>query len=339
MTNCVAKSGQEPAAMLSKTGCIDMLEPAKPAPGLIPYSVRSPLWSDGASKHRFLSIPPGGKIKVLDCSTQAADCSADGLNGDDGHWELPIGTVLVKSFSIESKLVETRLILHPTETEWFFYGYEWNDAGTEATLLPDDNVGKDKPVGGGAQVWHFPGRGQCPQCHTPGGGFSLGPSTQQLSSDFMYPEGMMNQLEKFKQLGLFDAPPKPLVGFPDPADAGATLEERALSYIQTNCAVCHRPSGEYSGMDMRWSTSHEKTAIEGMQLCKAAERDPGKNGLPKYRVVPGEPTKSGMSFRMHALDELRMPEIGSSVVDTAGARLIDDWIAAMPTNACPGQTP
>lgn len=338
-TSCVAKSGQEPSPLLSKTGCVDMAQPSKAAPGLIPYSVRSPLWSDGAVKHRFMSIPPGSKIKVLDCSTQAADCASDAVNGDDGHWLLPTGSVLVKSFSIENKLVETRLILHPTETEWFFYGYEWNDAGTEATLLPDDNIGKETQVGGGTQVWSFPGRGQCPQCHTPGAGFSLGPSTPQMSSDFMYAEGMMNQVEKFVQLGLLEAPAKPLTGLPDPADSAVPLEERALSYIHTNCAICHRPSGEYSGMDMRWSTAHQKTAIAGMQLCQQAERDMGKNGLPKYRVVPGQPMKSGMSFRMHALDELRMPKIGSKVVDPVGAKLIDDWITAMPTNACPEQTP
>lgn len=327
----IPENGMEPPSLLSQTGCVNMVEPSKPLAGFVPYAVRSPLWSDGAEKHRFLRVPSGSKIHVVDCSSpaEAAGCADDSIGGDDGHWQMPVGTVLVKNFSLGGKLIETRLVMRRSMTRWLFYGYEWNEAATEATLLPDDEVGKDRQVG--AQVWHYPGRGQCPQCHTPGAGFSLGPSTPQMSSDFPYAEGAMNQVDKLTQLGLFDAPPKPLPGYPDPAGADE-LEARARSYLQVNCAVCHRPSGEYGGMDMRWGKP-----LADMKLCELSERDPGKNGLPKYRVVPGNPTQSSMSFRVHALDELRMPEIGSNVVDPIGAKLIDDWIAAMPTTACPPQ--
>lgn len=330
MVGCTVPPATEmQPALLSQTGCVDMADPSKPAPGLIPYDVRSPLWSDGASKQRFLRIPDGGKIHVLDCATQAADCNADTVNGDDGHWEVPVGSVLVKNFSIEDKIIETRLIMRRSMTKWLFYGYEWNDAATEATLLPDDNLGKDRPVGSGSQVWHYPGRGQCPQCHTPGSGFSLGPSTPQMNSAFAYADGTLNQVEKFKQLDLFDAPPKAMDGYPDPF-GNDSLELRARSYLQTNCAICHRPSGEYSGMDMRWGKP-----IADMKICEPSERDAGL--VPEYRVVPGKPLESAMSFRMSALDAVRMPKVGSNVVDPMGGKLIDDWIAAMPSDACPSQ--
>jgi uncharacterized repeat protein (TIGR03806 family) len=308
-----------------------MTNPSSPPPGFVPYSVRSPLWSDDAEKHRFFRIPAGAKIHVLDCTSEAesAECASDSIGGDDGHWQMPEGTVLVKNFSLQGKIIETRLVMRRSMTRWLFYSYEWNEAATEATLLPDDEVGKARKVG--SQTWQYPGRGQCPQCHTPGGGFSLGLSTPQLSSDFAYPEGSMNQVDKLEQLGWFDAPPKKLPGYPEPTGADS-LEARTLSYLQSNCAICHRPSGEYSGMDMRWGTP-----IANMNLCALSERDPGKNGLPKYRVVPGKPEESSMSFRVHALDELRMPKIGSNVVDPVGAKLIDDWIAAMPATACPPQ--
>lgn len=330
MVGCTVPPATEmQPAMLSQTGCVNMAEPGKPAPGLIPYDVRSPLWSDGASKQRFLRIPDGGKIHVLDCAARAADCNADTANGDDGHWEVPVGSVLVKNFSIEDKIIETRLIMRRSMTKWLFYGYEWNDAGTEATLLPDDNLGKDRPVGSGSQVWHYPGRGQCPQCHTPGSGFSLGPSTPQMNTDFAYADGTLNQVEKFKQLDLFDAPPKAMDGYPNPFGSDS-LELRARSYLQTNCAICHRPSGEYSGMDMRWGKP-----IADMKICDVSERDAGK--VPKYRVVPGKPLESNMSFRMSTLEPVRMPKVGSIVVDPNGSKLIDDWIAAMPANVCPPQ--
>ncbi len=321
----------EPPALLSETGCVDMTNPTQPMPGFIPYSVRSPLWSDAADKHRFLRIPSGSKIHVVDCSSpaEAAACADDSVGGDDGHWQMPVGAVLVKNFSIGGTIIETRLVMRRSMTRWLFYGYEWNEAATEATLLPDDDVGKARQVG--TQTWQYPGRTQCAQCHTPGAGFSLGPSTPQLDSDFAYAEGTMNQVEKFAALGLLDAPPKDLPGYPDPSGA-ESLEARTLSYLQANCAICHRPTGEYSGMDMRWGTP-----LAAMKLCELSERDAGKNGLPKYRVVPGNPEQSSMSFRVHALDALRMPKIGSNVVDPVGAKLIDDWIAAMPTNACPAQ--
>ena len=315
--------------LLSETKCVDMVEPSKPAPGLIPYTVRSPLWSDGAVKDRFFTIPEGSKIKVLDCSTQSEACASGAVNGDDGHWEMPVGTVLVKNFSIEGKIIETRLVMRRSMTKWLFYGYEWNEEQTEATLLPDDNEGKEREVG--QQVWQYPGRGQCPQCHTPGGGFSLGPSTPQLNVDFAYSEGTMNQLEKLTQLGLFEAPPKAMAGYPDPVGTGA-LEERARSYLQANCAICHRPGGDFGSLDLRWDTAFEDTG-----LCDVVERDMGL--VPKYRVVPGDIMRSSMSFRMHALDGVRMPKIGSKVVDPEGTALIDQWITNMPTSACPPQPP
>jgi hypothetical protein len=328
----VAKTDAEVPMLLSATGCIDMTDPVKPAPGLVPYSVRSALWSDAATKERFVRIPDGAKIHALDCAVDVDDCKAPGLGGigaDEGHWIMPVGTVLVKSFSIEGKRIETRLLMRRSSLVWKGFSYEWNDTGTEATLLPDNAEGKDKPVGTGTQVWHYPSRSQCLDCHTRYAGSSLGPSTKQMNSDYAYAEGPMNQVEKFKALGLFDTPPKALEGYPDPAGAD-TLELRARSYLQTNCSICHRPgSGAGVGnLDLRFTTSFAETF-----LCDPVERDADK--VPPVRIVPGNPVDSTLSFRMHDTGEFRMPKIGSSVVDTAGSKLIDDWITALPADACP----
>jgi uncharacterized repeat protein (TIGR03806 family) len=339
-TGCVvSETDDAQPLLLSQTGCIDMAHPAQPAPGLVPYSVRSALWSDGASKERFLRLPAGMKIHVLDCAAEPMLCTDPGMGGngeDDGHWDMPVGTVLVKNFSIEDKHIETRLLMRRSSISWKGFSYEWNDAQTEATLLPDDGEGKDKPVGTAQpqQVWHYPSRTQCLTCHTKYAGRSLGPSTQQLNSDFAYADGSMNQVEKFKALGLFDAPPKTIAGYPDPKGAD-TLDLRARSYIQTNCAICHRPGGEFNSVDLRFTTSFDMT-----NLCGKVERATGI--VPDYRLVPGDPAKSTMSFRMHVKPDpaqplLRMPQIGSNMVDPDGTKLIDDWITAMPANACPPQ--
>jgi uncharacterized repeat protein (TIGR03806 family) len=332
----ISATDAEQPALLSATGCINMADPTKPAAGLLPYAVRSALWSDGAAKERFVRIPDGAKIHVLDCSVETAACMPPGLGGngeEDGHWEMPVGTVLVKNFSIEGKHIETRLLMRRSTsnlTGWKGFSYEWNDAQTDATLLPDDSTGKDKPVGSAEQIWHYPSRSQCMDCHTRYAGRSLGPSTQQLNSDFAYADGSMNQIAKLEQLGLFDVAPKALAGYPDPFGTEATLDERARSYMQTNCAICHRPAGAATTVDMRYTTP-----FADMKLCEKVERDAGK--VPDYRLVPGTPAESGVSFRMHTLETTRMPKIGSNVVDTDGIALIDAWITAMPTNACPPQ--
>jgi hypothetical protein len=337
-TGCsVSKTDAEQPMLLSETKCVDMADPTQPAPGLVPYSVRSPLWSDAAAKERFMSIPEGMKIHAVDCTVDTVACGDPGGGGDgldDGQWDLPIGTVLVKNFSIEGKRIETRLLMRRNMRVWKGFSYEWNDEGTEATLLPDAGEGKDKPVGTGAQIWHYPSRSQCLECHTQYAGRSLGPSTRQLNSDYDYADGTKNQIAKLTELGLFDAPPKDLPGYPDPFGTG-TLEERARSYIQTNCAICHRPGGEFSTVDMRFNTPFATS-----NLCGPSQHDEGT--VPDFRVVPGQPEMSAMWVRMHTLDMppdvvVRMPKLGSTVIDEAGAQLIADWITSLPADACPNQ--
>lgn len=148
---------------LSQTGCMLAGDPTQPGPSLIPYDVTSPLWSDGADKARWMALPAGGKISVR----------------PNGDWDLPIGTVLVKTFSLAGKRVETRLFMRHDDGGWAGYSYEWNALETDATLLPSS---KTKSVG--AQTWTFPSRGQCMTCHNGAAGGSIGLETAQLDRPF-----------------------------------------------------------------------------------------------------------------------------------------------------------
>jgi len=321
----------EQPMLLSETHCVDMTDPTKPAAGLIPYDVNSPLWSDGAVKERFVSIPPGGKIHVKDCAMEPDTCAPADMGGsgaDEGHWELPVGTVLVKNFSIGGKRIETRLLMRRNETTWKGFSYEWNDAGTEATRLSGE---LDKDLG--TQVWHYPSSSQCLECHTKGAGRSLGLTTAQMNRDFAYADGMMNQVEKFQALALFDTAPTMIAGYPDPFGT-APLAERVRSYFQTNCSICHRPGGTLSDIDFRFTTPYEDMDLE----CTPIIRGTGDPLLPQVRLVPGSPEESSVSFRMHDVTTYRMPRIGSSVVDMAAVEMVDEWIAGMPAPApdtCP----
>ncbi len=60
---------------------------------------------------------------------------------DDGKWLFPVGTVMLKSFGFDGKVVETRLFVHFDHRTWVGYSYPWNEAQTEATIVPSAGHG------------------------------------------------------------------------------------------------------------------------------------------------------------------------------------------------------
>jgi uncharacterized repeat protein (TIGR03806 family) len=298
---------------LSQTGCFEAGDPKKPVAALVPFGPVSPLWSDGADKLRWIALPDGKTITVK----------------ADGDFDFPIGTVLAKEFRIGGKRIETRLFMRHADGEWGGYSYEWNDAETEADLLP---AGKTKTIAG--QKWTYPDRAQCFACHSEPAGRSLGPEVLQLNSEFVYTSTnrISNQMATLDHIGFFDKPigdPKALPTMVDPLKAGPSAEARARSYLHANCSGCHQPTGPGRGpADFRF-----QTAAKDVGVCNAdpTEGDLGIAGAKLF--APGDPTKSVMSRRMRALDAARMPPLGSSVVHGPGADVIDAWITA--TTACP----
>src|SRR5262249_7308322 len=140
---------------------------------------------------------------------------------------------------------------------------------------------------------------------------------------------LSNQLATLDHIGLFDVPPPAMAPvFPAP-NSNAPVEQRARAYLHANCSFCHRPQGNGGGpADLRFSTPPP-----GMGVCDAAPQN-GDLGLPDAKlVVPGMPSSSIVSLRMHTLDVHRMPPLATRVVDTVGAQVVDDWITA--TTACP----
>jgi uncharacterized repeat protein (TIGR03806 family) len=329
---CKVANPDMPPAKLSATGCADPTDIKKPAASLIPYDVNSPLWSDGASKTRFMAVPDGAVIHVKDCMREPDTCGMNGTTDDDGHWILPVGTVLVKHFLFNGKFHETRLYVRFAD-KWAGYSYEWNAAQTEANLV--DAAGVTKMIMGatGMQAWYYPAREDCNVCHNETVGFTLGPETRQMNRMLTYTGGAANQIATLEHLGLFDAPVRTmgLDPLPTPTTTGTaqTLEGRARSYIHANCAICHRPGGEYPAIDLRWGT-----ALKDANICNV---DPNKGdvGVPtSKRLTPGMPGQSVMYLRMNTLDKLaRMPQLATSVIDPLGTKLVSDWITA--TKTCP----
>ena len=328
-----------PVPKLSLTGCMDAKNPTQLASNVIPYEVNSPLWSDSAYKSRGFVLPAGGKIHVKDCTANPDECRRG--PADTGNTHLPVGSVMFKSFMFDNKLVETRLLVHTDAYNWYGYSYQWNEAQTEATIVPDARAEAMFNTGADAGVvdWHYPSRTDCSDCHTQQAGGTLGPQTNQMNRTV----GGMNQIARWEAMGLFDAPvPKPYQtplatpypGQLGPATPGATLDERARSFLHANCAHCHRPDADFNAFDLRYGVSLHDTMACGLTPTTAM----GDVGVPGALVLtPGAPMKSTIWLRMNApigaYNSLHMPRIATFQFDTAGLQLISDWITSI--TACP----
>jgi glucose/arabinose dehydrogenase/mono/diheme cytochrome c family protein len=183
---------------LSETGLFLSTAENKPQPGLIPYSVNAPLWSDGAAKERFIGLPGEERIDFT----------------EEGAWRFPEKTVLVKTFALETEAgnpasrrrIETRL-LTLQEGEWYGYSYLWDDKQADAELVPAAGLDREyaiKEAGGTRkQVWHFPSRTECMVCHSRAAAWVLGLSTPQMNKIHHYGPVADNQLRTLEHLGVF----------------------------------------------------------------------------------------------------------------------------------------
>jgi hypothetical protein len=329
----------QPAATLGQTGCMDAANPTALAAVVVPYEVNSPLWSDGANKARGLRLPPGGKIHVRNCAATPSECAQGAA--DDGRWVFPVGTVMVKSFLFDGKLLETRLFVHADASKWVGYSYAWNQAQTEATIVPDAGVEVTFDTGQRTIDWHYPSRMDCMTCHVASAGSTLGPSTAQMNRPSG--AGTTNQIDALAAMGLFDAtvPNKAALVVPYPSQAGtppasATIDDRVRSYLQANCAFCHRPDDYvFPNFDLRAGV-----ALKDMGICNVSPYK-GDQGIGSSAMIlaAGHPESSVMVQRMGAApadaggNYGRMPKVASYVLDQSAIDLLTTWVSGI--TSCP----
>jgi uncharacterized repeat protein (TIGR03806 family) len=304
-------SGEGVATQLSATGCVNPSNPAQPASGLIPYAPNAPFWSDGAVKERWIGLPDGQNISV----------------GTDGDWDFPNGTVLMKNFRLDDRLIETRLFMRHPDGVWAGYTYEWNAQGNDARLV---RGGKQATIGG--QTWIYPSEAQCLACHTQAAGDSLGLETRQLAFNIAYPQTGRDahQLVTLNAINTLTPPiddPANALPYPNPTGTAGTLAERARAYLHTNCSQCHRPDGPTpSDMDLRYSTPLANT-----NACDAVPEHGNLDIADARLIAPGAPERSVMPARMNLRGNVNaMPPVGLGArVDTDGVKLIRDWIDSL----------
>jgi len=282
------------------------------------YDVNVSLYSDGASKQRFVYTPSGTSLRAT-----------------DDRWEVPIGAYLVKTFyypldardpTLGRRLLETRF-LRRTEAGYEYSTYVWNDEQTDAiasggnleipvSRIDENGIEHD-------ENYHVPGLSLCDSCHR---GRALGLRNRQMARGL--PGKADEQIERLVSAGvLYEAPlaPEPLA---DPFGT-ASLDDRARAYLDANCAHCHAKDGPAAGTKVYWDREH--TGPADLPLCRSTASVDGRDRV----LVPGRPQQSEFLARMRSRDPfVRMPRGPAHVPDGAGIALLSQWVAAMP-EGCP----
>jgi uncharacterized repeat protein (TIGR03806 family) len=311
--------------LLSQTGVFSDTPKRIPNPGLIPYQLNVAFWSDGAEKSRWIAVPQG----KIDFSPS-------------GEWRFPAGTVFVKNFDLPTdaahpelkRRLETRLLVRDSKGGVYGALYKWRPDGSDADLL-GAGAAEDIPVKSvdgivHEQTWYYPSKEDCLTCHTPGAAGVLGVKTRQLNRSFTYPSGVAdNELRSWNHLGLFapafkdeDVPSYAALAAAD--DTTRSLQDRARSYLDANCAQCHRPGGTVANFDARYDTPLSKQGlIDGPVLID--------QGIDRPRVIaPHDIWRSIAYMRVATVGDIRMPPLARETIDEKGVQLLGEWINSLP---------
>lgn len=305
---------------LSQTGLFTDLATLTSASGLIEYDLNLPFWSDGASKRRWVAVPPNATVTF----------------SATGAWTFPVGTVIVKHFEMlmadgdpnSARRLETRVLTREAGG-WLGFTYRWNAAESDADLLAsrETELLTINTAGGGTrtQLYEYPSRTDCLQCHTAAAGFALGLATRQLNRDFDYGAVTDNQLRTLSHINYFGAditPTSQYGAYPAIDNTNVSTAVRARAYLAVNCAQCHRPGGTTPvNLDLRFDTSDT-----GMNAIDATPQA-GNLGIAGARIIArGSRTNSVLWQRMQRLDDTRMPPLASHRVDQAALAVVGEWI-------------
>jgi putative heme-binding domain-containing protein len=313
---------------LSQTGLFTDVAAETPSPGVLPYEVNASRWADHATARRWVGFPEKSGAIVADRTYGVLEA---------GRWIFPDGAVFAKTYSLElergnpksRRKIETQVLHLTGGTVGAAYSYRWNEAQTDAELVPargDETTfavtDANAPGGKLNQTWRFFSRAECLRCHSLWNNFAPGFSPLQIDRPSETAPG--SQLDALERLGL--APDEPKMA--DPHGTAGSLEVRARSYLHANCGTCHRNNG--GGAVPAYLNI--ETALKDARILGAPPVQ-GDFGLPDARLIaPGDPGRSVLLYRMATGGRGHMPYLGGRLVDDPGLRLVRDWIASLKPN-------
>ncbi len=285
------------------------------ADGVLPFSPQYPLWTDGATKRRWIWLPPGTSIDA----------------SDPDAWVFPAGTKLWKEFAFD-RPVETRLAERLPDGTWRYAAYVWDADGTDAVLAPRGARVELAALGAGRRH-DVPAAGDCLLCHDTRRTPVLGFSTLQLSPDRdpgaphaePPPPGAVD-LASLAASGRLVNLPAALLATPPRIAARTPTERAALGYLHGNCGACHDATGELAELAM--NLRHDAIATTVGKASRAPlPHDPA---APRVRIAAGDPDASVLLGRMGSRAPAhQMPPLGTLVVDDDALALVTRWIAEL----------
>lgn len=321
------------------------------------YDLSVPLFTDYASKYRFIFIPEGEKatyVSGADTTIENTDTGRVETNYiDDGTLDFPVGTVIVKTFSLPTntndrgfdneELIETRLLIH-REGGWIGLPYVWNADKTDALFDDNGELYRNTKLTHKGEQYTFtygvPDFQKCSVCHSSGNEIlPIGPKVRYLNMDYNYGDAVENQLERWVAKGLLDDTNLPVRSeresvsiFNDDIDLDniqpEVLEGYAKSWLDINCAHCHSSGGKASNTNMFVEYTRPFTDRSGHGVCS----DPvsGAGAGYQYIIEPGNPARSLLIYRMSTQDSGdRMPPLGRDLIHNEGLALVTKWIESV----------
>jgi hypothetical protein len=306
---------------LSQTGLYVAGRPGEIDRNNRPFSPQYPLWSDGATKRRWVYLPPGGVI--------------DAKNVDE--WSFPVGTRFWKEFVFNNRRVETRMSWKVSSERWVFVTYRWNDEQTDATLVSEAGEPDVVEVAPGKRH-SLPGVTDCTTCHGTQRQTPLGFNALQLSPDRdpnaihgepLQPDMMTLRTLLEEQL-LINAGHE--ITGRAPRIATASAQTRAvLGYFASNCGTCHNGRGEIGPLAPVLRISD--LLVDGDRVARSfvgAKTKWQVPGVPEDESVvidPTTPERSALLARMRSRrPSSQMPPLGTVVRDQAAVDAVTAWI-------------
>jgi uncharacterized repeat protein (TIGR03806 family) len=300
------------------------LKELKPAVGLLLYKPASELFTDYASKSRYVWMPKGTKATFI---------------SEHAVLELPVGAVLIKNFFYDrvqptntKRIIETRIMIRK-QSGWIFAEYVWNEEQTEAVLnlagsslpitwIDDQNVTR-------TITYKIPKESECLACHNIAQTVvPIGIKPQNLNFNFTYPNSTTMQLTKWVESGYletnFPAVTQSTINY---QDQSKPIGLRMRSFVDMNCAHCHRDGGYATVFALRFEF-YKTTLLSNMGVCVSPNHFmPGFSG---ELVTPGDINRSILYARVSTNDpNYRMPFLGRSIVHQEAVDLVTQWINSL----------
>ena len=281
----------EPPPRLSDTGLS--------APGVRPFTPQYALWSDGATKRRWIALPRGRSIDAR----------------DPDAWQFPRGTRLWKEFAVDGRAVETRFIERGADGRWTFASYIWNADGTEALLAPPRGTTLAVP-GAPDGRYVVPARGDCGACHGGAPVPVLGFSALQLA----------HELPALAARGTLKNLPPALLKQPPQIHAATATERAALGLLHANCGHCHHGRGGVP-VALRLAQRVADPDASRAEVLASLLNPSGRFNAGAPLIEPGQPQSSALVQRMRSRQGLlQMPPLGTQRPDDEGLALVEHWI-------------